>query len=541
MTRRGRRLSPRAAPSRFRWVQRWSPFDLRPVGIALAFLTGLAFLAVGPLLAQSGIGKPASQNSDSPDARAPMSVKSKVRTDLWLSDLDSLREAVEQRYPNLDWLLHERGAPLDFWFAQTANLLRRSENDNEARKAVEHLLSLFRDGHVRIEWPETASMTLPTERPSAAPEQVADSPHLCASLGYDSGQVSEGIASAFPGYESLAVDGPFEAGTLAISDKTVGIIRIGAFSPHGYPSVCKQYLAREQIGSDQSCDLVCEERLLDASFQIITRALADVTTALKANGADVLLIDISQNGGGSEWAEAAARIVSPVSLRSAPLVVVKGHAWAERWRDLANDLKSQAAMASLKDRRLLKEYAARAQAIAGGLAPCRDAVCSRTAPAGFASGIIAEARAEDFAGRPWAFKVFSPARYPYHDKVWTGPLIVLVDQQTWSAAEQFAALLQDNSAAVVLGTKTGGAGCGSLFGREPVQLKHSGGLLWLPNCARLRKDGSNEVAGIIPDVRLEAGSNYDLATAAWLAFAKLGEAIEAAEQLLARGDPEPAS
>jgi len=541
MTGRVRYLSPRPVPSRVRWVQRWAHLDLRDVGIVLSFLTALAFLAVGPALAQSGIGKPASQNSGSPDERSKMSVKSKVRTDLWLSDLDLLREAVEKRYANLDWLLHERGAPLDLWFAQTGNLLRRSKNDNEARKAVERLLSLFRDGHVRIEWPETASMVLPTNRPGAAPEQGADTQHLCASLGYNSGQVSDGISSAFPGYQSLAVDGPFEVGTLAISDKKIGIIRIGVFSPHGYPAVCKQSLVREQVDPDQSCDLVCEERLLDASFQIITRALADVTTALKANGADVLLIDISQNGGGSEWAEAAARIVSPVPLRSAPLIVVRGHAWAERWLDLTNDLKSQAAKASSIDRRLLKEYAARAQAIAGGLAPCRDAECSRTASAGFASGIISEARAEDFAGRPWAFKVFSPARYPYQDQVWTGPLIVLVDQQTWSAAEQFAALLQDNSAAVVLGTKTGGAGCGSLFGREPVQLQHSGGLLWLPNCARLRRDGSNEVAGIIPDVRSDAGSNYDLATAAWLAFAKLGEAIEAAEQLLARGNPEPAS
>jgi C-terminal processing protease CtpA/Prc len=43
------------------------------------------------------------------------------------------------------------------------------------------------------------------------------------------------------------------------------------------------------------------------------------------------------------------------------------------------------------------------------------------------------------AGKDWGVLVFSPAQFPYHDGVWDGPLIVLVDQETWSAAEEFAA------------------------------------------------------------------------------------------------------
>ena len=77
---------------------------------------------------------------------------------------------------------------------------------------------------------------------------------------------------------------------------------------------------------------------------------------------------------------------------------------------------------------------------------------------------------------------------------------MLVDDQTWSAAEQFAAVLQDNGAAVIVGNRTGGAGCGYTNGGTPTILKNSGATLELPDCARFRSDGSNEVAGVIPDV-----------------------------------------
>jgi C-terminal processing protease CtpA/Prc len=84
--------------------------------------------------------------------------------------------------------------------------------------------------------------------------------------------------------------------------------------------------------------------------------------------------------------------------------------------------------------------------------------------------------------------------------MWRGPLIVLVNGGTGSAAEQFAAVLQDNHAAVVMGAPTVGAGCGYTNGGTPTTLKNSSGILELPDCARMRADGSNEVMGIQPDV-----------------------------------------
>jgi C-terminal processing protease CtpA/Prc len=111
---------------------------------------------------------------------------------------------------------------------------------------------------------------------------------------------------------------------------------------------------------------------------------------------------------------------------------------------------------------------------------------------------------------------------------------VLVDQETWSAAEEFAALLQDNKAAVVIGSRTGGAGCGHTNGGTPTTLTNSGAVLELPDCVRVRADGSNEVRGIIPDVPVALRADDGRALRAKLVSERLGEAIAQARALNSR-------
>jgi C-terminal processing protease CtpA/Prc len=79
-------------------------------------------------------------------------------------------------------------------------------------------------------------------------------------------------------------------------------------------------------------------------------------------------------------------------------------------------------------------------------------------------------------------------------------LFLAVDRATGSAAELFAALLADNGAAKIVGERTLGAGCGYVNGGNPLALPHSGLRVEAPNCVRSRRDGSNEVEGIVPDV-----------------------------------------
>jgi C-terminal processing protease CtpA/Prc len=71
-------------------------------------------------------------------------------------------------------------------------------------------------------------------------------------------------------------------------------------------------------------------------------------------------------------------------------------------------------------------------------------------------------------------------------------------------------MLRDNGAATVIGERTNGAGCGYTDGGLPIELPNSGLVVWMPDCARYRIDGRNEIEGIDPDVAL-AWSELDAA------------------------------
>jgi hypothetical protein len=146
----------------------------------------------------------------------------------------------------------------------------------------------------------------------------------------------------------------------------------------------------------------------------------------------------------------------------------------------------------------------------------------------YASGLLAAADPGPLRNKLWASLLFKPMKFPYEEGVWRGPLIVLMDGDTGSAAEQFAAVLQDNRAAVLMGAPTVGAGCGHTDGGTPTALKNSGAVLQLPDCVRFRADGSNEVMGVEPDVLVGLRSEDGPHRRGLRVAGKIGEAVERA-------------
>jgi C-terminal processing protease CtpA/Prc len=216
---------------------------------------------------------------------------------------------------------------------------------------------------------------------------------------------------------------------------------------------------------------------------------------------------------------------------------MRGEHWAKHWLELATELRANARKASPVDRRRLLAWAADADAARRQAErPCSvtSSSCSRIATAGYSTGLVGSARSGTFAGKDWGAQVFSPAQFPYHDGVWDGPLLVLVDQETWSAAEEFAAVLQDNKTAVIFGARTGGSGCGYTDGGTPTTLKNSGAVLKLPDCVRFRADGSNEVRGIMPDEVVALRADDGMRFRARLIAEKLASAVAKAKALPAQ-------
>jgi hypothetical protein len=76
---------------------------------------------------------------------------------------------------------------------------------------------------------------------------------------------------------------------------------------------------------------------------------------------------------------------------------------------------------------------------------------------------------------------------------------VVVDGKSFSGGELAAARFQDNAMGKIVGDVTGGAGWG--FDYSSTYTLPSGRMRFrIPNCVRLRKDGTNEAAGIRPDL-----------------------------------------
>lgn len=457
----------------------------------------------------------------------------------WLADLAQARTAIETKYANLEWLLTEREFDLAALFGRAEAAIRQGRSDADAMAVLDRLASRIGDGHLRFSWPRPGAPQGP--RPSAAPGGPAPAPTVesfCRDQGFSAEPA--GVGPSLAGYAPVGSADPLPVGTVQVGKLRAGIVRIAKFEPGLAPSLCAEAVAAHRIAIDQACDEACRDTLHTDAYRRLTATLEQRLTALRAAGARVLIVDVAGNGGGSEWVQAAARTLTRRRLVSQRMGFARGAHWAGTWGRLGERLRGFAEGASPEDRTRLLAWAAEADAA--------KAEAERTCPptggcpwlgrAGYATGLIGEAPAGAFAGKDWGPWIFNPAQYPYHEGVWDGPVIVLVDENTASAAEEFAALLQDNNAAHILGSRTAGLGCGHTWGGTPTKLANSGGTLHLPDCARFRADGTNEVRGVIPNQLIAWRASDGKRMRARMLEAALPDAAERAERLYRRSKPD---
>ncbi len=416
----------------------------------------------------------------------------------WLADLDQTRDALTTKYANLEWVALTQQVNLEDVYDAAAKRLRAAHSDAEAEHIFDLMLAKLGDGHVEIDWPKPQAL-------KAAGDRL-----ICDDQGYNAGPAAPSFLENAPDFHALPVgDTPeFPAGIITVGRRKIGVLRIGMFGPQMAPALCQAALTALHLSPVAPCDDACSDRIDLWTEERLSADLAGRIRALKTAGAQVLLIDVSGNGGGTQWVEQAARIIAGDGIVSERLGYVRGEHWATKWARWASDLRYAAKTADAKDAKRLNAWAAEIDAKqAEARKPCdgaplwrgNPAACPWVADGFFATGLLGVDDAS-IRGKPWASEVFSPAEAPYEAGVWKGPLIVLIDQDSWSATEEFAAELQDNRAALIIGTPSGGAGCGHTDGGTPVTLSHSGGVLKLPDCVRLRRDGSNEVGGVQPDL-----------------------------------------
>ena len=347
----------------------------------------------------------------------------------WNADFERLKLALAQGYANLDWQVERRGFNLSRADAQIGAMLDKADSDAGAALVFAKLVDAFDDPHLQLNpGPPPSSATL-------IPMQSSIDGPAAAKSGCEAEHYSDGRAATRLPYPSAAgwiaiSDGPFQAGLVG----DIGIIRIPTFSEARYLAACK---AVQKPGMDSRA-------LQLATRAELNRQLAALVGTLRDRGMKRLAIDLSRNGGGSEWSSEAVTLFT--------------------------------------EGRLTRQEPRRV-----GPTCDRAAIWKGEKPACSA-----------YAGVPtteWVESEGAPA--------WTGPLAILADRDTASAAEEFITWLRDNKRAKMGGEKTFGAGCGYMDGGHAFAFKAANIHLMMPNCSRFTRDGTNEIEGQAPDVAID--------------------------------------
>jgi hypothetical protein len=420
----------------------------------------------------------------------------------WVADLDQLRDAMSLRYPNLDWAV-ERGMDLPATYARARSRLEAARDDYQARSALERFVKAFADGHFEIRWPAPPP-------PAAAAPRAEAQPPLCERLGwFEFGD--NAIAPRLPGFRRLGAEGsPFTAGVVEVAGRQVGVLRVPLFEPQGFPALCDRLLAEAKLTPQSPCDETCQQKLSLKADVMFGEELRRQLAAVAAARPDVLLVDLADNGGGNDSALLLAKLVTDKPLRRPRAAFIRVPEITEELQARWTDVHAAAAAAKGPERAALQRFdAALARARTEATVACdRSGLWRGEAVA--CSALVDEPAYDGplpvtapGAPLPDWLEIAAPyARFGPAEPIWRGPLIVLVDWNSASATELFAAMLQDAHAALIVGAPTFGAGCGHVSGAGPVTLKNSGAVVSMPDCMRFRADGTDEVAGVQPDLAI---------------------------------------
>lgn len=419
----------------------------------------------------------------------------------WIADFEQLKSLLATHYPNLEWQAR-RGVDLPALAARTRALLDQAASEDDAHRVFERFVARLGDAHLSIEW-------------DANPPDPADDASLpdCVRFGFRDDPDTRAIAPRLPGYQDITpVGGTIGAGFITIDGRLVGVLRVPSFVPSR--SQCEQF--RRESGTTARPRDGALEAYEDAVGTGVSRLyLSETEERLRQLGARrpaALLVDVAGNGGGKQLAITLARMVGGDAVKNPRIAYVREPARARALGARADDLKAAMRRAPRREREFLAGLqlpmaaASREATQPCDLAPLwkgEPVACSNLVQGPFhAGGLVERELPVEWLGRPWARDVSYTAEYGPHERAWNGPVIVLVDEGSASATELFAAMLQDAHAALVIGTPTLGAGCGWTMGQYESSriLEHSRARIMIPDCARLRADGGNELDGVQPDL-----------------------------------------
>ncbi|MFO0585140.1 MAG: S41 family peptidase [Anaeromyxobacter sp.] len=440
----------------------------------------------------------------------------------WFADLDALEAHLARAYSNLEDA-PRRGVDLAALDRRTRDALARAGTDGEARAAIAEFVGAFHDPHLQLRreklskrvsrwWRELRAGAAAQASTGPGLDPALDGAAACAAIGV-TGPPGAALApslAALPGFAPLPA-GDLAAGVAEVAGRKVGLVRLPSFDAAHYPGACAAAWELIRAGRSEPCAGACLEAFEGSGLEdAVLGALAARVRALRAAGATALVVDLTGNGGGAGWADAAARVVTARPLDCPGGAFVRHPHHVSRLAELERELAQATREPGLSPREasLLGEArertagalraASEACDVSGVWRGAAPACSNRVVRPGRTCGLLGPL-SKDGVRDPRAWGVLDALwQWSYEPGAWSGPLALLADARTASAAEAFAATLVDGGAAALLGERTMGAGCGYTNGGIPFRLPGAGIEVRAPDCSRLRRDGTNELDGIAP-------------------------------------------
>ncbi len=428
----------------------------------------------------------------------------------WRRDLDELVAYLATDYANLQWQVRAGRVDVVALYAQADTALRMARTVRQAQRAIRRFVAGFADGHLRVESAGDGEGTL-TE-----PERLGEADVTCRRWGYAQ-ERGNSVLSAYPGYRSLPA-GPsgFARGRVEVDGLRLAVLRVSTFGlgPHGDACRAAFPVARQHVVGGWCGDECRSAHRRATNDTIAERFRVDLQGLV--SDSDVLLVDIRGNGGGTEWATLAARVLSarPIGGAAVGLVPTPPHRRALQDRMAVMDsLVSTLPAGAWRD----SVTAVRARIADAARGPWCDASgIWRTGPTGdchalmhatWTSGLM-PVLPQTMREAPGVELVVDRAVADRTPGVWSGPLYLLTDGGTASASEEFAAALVDYAGGRTVGQRTHGAGCGFTHRARTLRLPATGLVVRAPDCTRYRRDGAPEGLGVSPDIALDTPGRW---------------------------------
>lgn len=405
-------------------------------------------------------------------------------SNLYLKDYLALRNHVSKSYANLEYLLNYYKIDPYELNQKTIEAIKSSKNKEEALLALKEFSKIFKDGHFKLKNPSTKTQ----ENSSQVPIEInsnLDAQEVCKRLGF---REENNFSFKFPVNENFLLkkaSSEFPA-FLVKTDrgKEVGVIRVSDFRDSVYSKICEKSWGQFKTSFQGSCDESCLNDFKHKFFRKnLTESFYSSLEQVRQFKVDALVIDLIYNGGGNNWVNQLTALLTQKKIVCGKRGFVKHPHYVKMFTKQLDEYKKGSSEYHEIKRKI--EVASEK--------------CDRNP--------IWEKKNFELNCSLVGYHQNKKCKYEkisFKDKTkYSGKLFFLVNNRTASAAEDIVARYIDTKAAIIIGERTAGSGCGYMNGGIKFSLPHSKLIVRVPDCVREMADGTNEVVGIEPNIKTD--------------------------------------